>query len=96
MTHELLGTKTIVSAKDVLAFNRCLYIHGFGYDLALEVQQPKMKKTDFTNGKPVGFMIDYNGIITFTLDIQDMRGEYESTPYDELKWEFYFDGTGIS
>ncbi len=96
MTTELLGTKAVVSAKDVLAFNRCLYAHGFGYDLALELQQPKMKKFDFTKGNPVGFMIDYNGFITHTTDIHDMTGEYENNSYDELKWEFYFDGTGIS
>jgi hypothetical protein len=94
MTGELLFTKTIVNKKDVRAFQRILFKHGFGYELALDMDKSFRK----LKGQSVAFFIDSSGYITYIEDYDyyndDHYREYSGCTNEEVSWEYYFDGLG--
>jgi hypothetical protein len=94
MTGELLFTKTIVQKRDIRGFQKALFAHGFGYELALD--------KDFSfrkfKGQQTAFFIDPNGMITFIEDYNDnddnQYREYITSSCEEISWDYYFDGLG--
>jgi hypothetical protein len=94
MTGELLFTKTIVQKRDIRGFQKALFAHGFGYELALDKDFSFRK----LKGQQVAFFIDSNGMITFIEDYDDYNDdhyrEYISSSCEELSCDYYFNGLG--
>jgi len=88
MNYNLLNTKTIVPRANVRAFEKILFMNGFGYLLSLDLSTiPRYSKGAKTN---VAFIINANGEID-DYDYNDDFMPYERSSAEEINWEFYFD-----